>query len=185
MKKLLLSIFLPLLYLIGLTAHASDVVVVVADMLSAHNDWRSKVGSPALTWSNSLQTEAQNWANKLKAKGCGMKHSTGTSGENLYWASAKKSASSKDAAGNWIWNNSLQTVSDKHVTDSWGDEQQWYDYASNQCSAPAGKSCGHYTQVVWKDTKEVGCANAVCDDFSQVWVCNYAPAGNYVGQKPY
>ena len=183
MKKLLLSIFLPLLYLIGLTAHASDVVV--ADMLSAHNDWRSKVGSPALTWSNSLQTEAQNWANKLKAKGCGMKHSTGSSGENLYWASAKKSASSKDAAGNWIWNNTLQTVSDKHVTDSWGNEQQWYDYASNQCNAPAGKSCGHYTQVVWKDTKEVGCANAVCDDFSQVWVCNYAPAGNYVGQKPY
>jgi len=183
MKKLLLFTLLPLFYTMSFSVQAGDVVS--ADMLSAHNDWRNKVGSPALTWSNSLQTEAQNWANKLKANGCGMKHSTGASGENLYWASAKKSATGKDAEGNWIWKNSLQIVGDKKVSDSWGNEQQWYDYASNKCNAPAGKACGHYTQVVWQDTKQVGCANAVCADFSQVWVCNYAPAGNVVGQKPY
>lgn len=179
MKKL----FLFVLLLNSVSAYAAEPIA--ADMLSAHNHWRSEVGSPALIWSNSLQTEAQNWANQLKSKGCHMKHSTGSSGENLYWASAKKSASSKDATGDWIWNNSLQSVSDKEVTDSWGSEKQWYNYSSNQCTAPAGQACGHYTQVIWKDTKEVGCANAVCEDFSQVWVCNYAPAGNYVGQIPY
>jgi pathogenesis-related protein 1 len=45
--------------------------------------------------------------------------------------------------------------------------------------------CGHYTQVVWKDSKEVGCAAYQCDDKSQVWVCQYKPAGNYVDQKPF
>ena len=179
MKKLLLGTLL----LTSTAIHAAEPIA--ADMLAAHNQWRSEVASPALTWSNSLQTEAQNWANQLKANGCHMKHSTGSSGENLYWASAQKSATGKDAAGHWIWKHSLQAVSDKKVTDSWGSEKQWYDYSNNQCNAPAGQACGHYTQVVWKTTTEVGCANAVCDDFSQVWVCNYAPAGNYVGQKPY
>ena len=178
MKKILLS---AILLLSSLSAQAGDVVS--ANMLSAHNSYRSTVGSPALKWSNNLQAKAKAWADQLKAKGCGMKHSG--PGENLFWASAAKSATGKDAEGNWIWKSTLQPVSDKKVTDSWGSEKQWYDYASNQCNAPSGKACGHYTQVVWKKTTEVGCANAVCDDFSQVWVCNYAPAGNMQGEKPY
>jgi pathogenesis-related protein 1 len=177
MKKILAVTFL----VTSFSTQAGDVVS--SNMLSAHNTWRSEVGSPALKWSADLQAKAQTWADQLKGKGCGMKHSG--PGENLYWASAQKSASGKDADGNWIWKNSLQAVSDKKVVDSWGSEKQWYDYASNSCNAPAGKACGHYTQVVWKETTEVGCANAVCDDFSQVWVCNYAPAGNMQGQKPY
>ncbi len=154
-----------------------------ADMVAAHNEWRAKVGTAPLKWSNDLQAKSQAWANELKKNGCGMKHSG--PGENLYWASPRKSANSKDANGQWIWQNSLQAVSDQQVVDSWGSEVQWYDYASNSCNAPAGKACGHYTQVIWNTTTEVGCANAVCDDFSQVWVCQYAPAGNYVGKKPY
>jgi pathogenesis-related protein 1 len=39
--------------------------------------------------------------------------------------------------------------------------------------------------VVWRDTKEVGCAMAICANKSQLWVCNYYPAGNMVGKKPY
>lgn len=64
-------------------------------------------------------------------------------------------------------------------------EVQWYDYASNSCNAPAGKSCGHYTQVVWAKSTEVGCGVAICDGKGQIWVCNYKPAGNFSGQKPY
>ncbi len=71
------------------------------------------------------------------------------------------------------------------AVDSWASEVPWYDYASNSCNAPAGKSCGHYTQVVWAKSTEVGCGVAICDDKGQVWVCNYKPAGNYSGQKPY
>jgi len=39
---------------------------------------------------------------------------------------------------------------------------------------------GHYTQMVWKNTKEVGCGFA-----GSSLVCRYSPPGNYFGQKPY
>jgi len=152
--------------------------------LAAHNKWRSEVGVAGLRWSEVLQQQADKWAAELEAtNACRMKHSG--SGENLYWAGPLKAANAVDSEGNWIWQNSLQAISEANMVDSWGSEKQWYDYATNSCNAPVGESCGHYTQVVWRDTQEVGCAKAVCDDFSQVWVCNYKPAGNVTGEKPY
>ena len=73
----------------------------------------------------------------------------------------------------------------------WVSESTDYDLASNTCKP--GKICGHYTQVVWRDTRQVGCASVVCNSNSpfqghpqwRIWVCDYAPPGNYVGQKPY
>jgi len=174
-------IFTSALLLSSLSLQAANTVP--ADMLAAHNGYRAAVGSPALGWSDSLQTRAQNWANHLKAQGCGLSHSG--VGENLFKAGAERRATSKDSSGNWIWEDSIQAIDDKKVTDSWGSEKQWFDYSNNKCNAPAGKACGHYTQVVWKSTTEVGCGNAVCNDLSQVWVCNYSPAGNVMGQKPY
>jgi pathogenesis-related protein 1 len=52
---------------------------------------------------------------------------------------------------------------------------------------------GHYTQMVWKNTKEVGCATATVSGKSSsglsgvvvYLVCRYSPPGNIVGQKPY
>ncbi|MDQ7089995.1 MAG: CAP domain-containing protein [Methylococcales bacterium] len=178
------KLFLIPALLISMTATANDLVT--QDMLDAHNTWRKKVGTPALAWSAHLQTQAQAWANELKNKGCAMKHSDSKStGENIFWASSKKTANSKDANGEWIWNNTVQTISPLNVIDIWGSEQQWYTLETNECNAPSGDACGHYTQVVWKKTTEVGCAKAICDDSSQVWVCNYSPAGNFIGEKPY
>ncbi len=72
---------------------------------------------------------------------------------------------------------------DKPVND-WASEKAYYDYANNSCES--GKACGHYTQVVWNTSTKVGCAYAICEDsHDQVWVCQYQPAGNVVGRKPY
>ncbi|MBV9296765.1 MAG: hypothetical protein JO145_14435, partial [Acidobacteriaceae bacterium] len=59
-------------------------------------------------------------------------------------------------------------------------EAKDYQYAANSCFAV----CGHYTQVVWRDTREVGCG-MVHDARREVWVCDYAPYGNIVGERPY
>jgi hypothetical protein len=77
----------------------------------------------------------------------------------------------------------------------WADERQWYDYASNTCNAPAGRDCGHYTQIVWRSSARVGCAVVVCDQGTpfmnppsptwEFWVCQYSPPGNIIGQRPY
>ena len=48
--------------------------------------------------------------------------------------------------------------------------------------------CGHYTQIVWRKSLELGCGVATCQngqDTEDIWICNYSPAGNIVGQAPY
>lgn len=41
---------------------------------------------------------------------------------------------------------------------------------------------GHYTQIVWATTREVGCATARGARFD-VLVCRYWPAGNLMGAR--
>ncbi len=152
-------------------------------MIAAHNRWRSQAGVAGLTWSPRLEKKAIAWANELKQhNGCRMRHSG--PGENLYWASPLEIRTSTDGR-NWQVSRQAQEVDADHVVNSWGSEKQWYSYAGNSCRAPAGKSCGHYTQLVWRGTSEVGCGKAVCPGYSQVWVCEYSPPGNIIGDRPY
>lgn len=70
------------------------------------------------------------------------------------------------------------------VVKAWGDEEQYYNEASNQCTGPRGKTCRHYTQLVWSRTTAVGCARARCES-AEIWVCNYSPRGNIMQVRPY
>ena len=149
-----------------------------AAIVATHNKWRAKVGMGKLAYSQELEASAQSWADHLqKTNQCRMQHSKpdGQYGENLYWASAIEWSDGR---------RELQHVPPEKVVESWGKEKADYNYKNNSCKT--GKVCGHYTQVVWKSTKQVGCAYAVCaDSKEQVWVCQYQPAGNVIGQKPY
>jgi pathogenesis-related protein 1 len=146
------------------------------ELVTAHNKWRNNVNVPPLIWSSSLADTAQVYADKLKTtQVCKMVHShTNGLGENLFWASALTYSNRSSA---------VQSVSPTEAVDEWGSEKADYNYTANACTK--GKMCGHYTQVVWKDTTQVGCGKAICTDNSQIWVCNYTPAGNFIGQKPY
>jgi hypothetical protein len=72
----------------------------------------------------------------------------------------------------------------------WAREGEHYDGRAHRCRR---EPCGHYTQIVWRGTTRLGCAVRVCTTGSPftgapTWtlvVCNYAPAGNVVGQRPY
>lgn len=132
-------------------------------LVARHNFWRADVGVGEITYSDELAEVANSWAKQLKEQGCEFKHSKNAYGENLF----------KGTVGYF-------TAAD--AVDSWGSEKQDYDYGKNKCAV--GKMCGHYTQIVWKNTTEVGCAKVICDG-SVIWICNYNPAGNYVGQQPY
>ncbi len=56
--------------------------------------------------------------------------------------------------------------------------------AHNKVRVELAAQCGHYTQIVWRGTTTLGCAVAR-SSFREVWVCEYSPAGNIVGQRPY
>ncbi|OGS96466.1 MAG: SCP-like extracellular [Gallionellales bacterium RIFCSPLOWO2_02_FULL_57_47] len=160
------------------TSYAGAGVVDSETIVATHNKWRAQVGVGKLSYSPELEVSAQAWADNLKQTNrCKMRHSTpeGRYGENLYWASALAWSDGR---------RELQKVSSEKPVDSWGSEKLDYSYKKNSCKP--GKMCGHYTQMVWRTSTQVGCAMAVCEDSQeQVWVCQYQPAGNWVGSKPY
>ncbi|WP_420316593.1 CAP domain-containing protein [Ekhidna sp.] len=134
-------------------------------ILERHNYWRADVGvTTKLEWSEDMANLAADWARKLKNKDCGWEHRPDNDfGENLF----KGTTGAFDAA---------------YVVDAWASEKADYNYNRNKCKP--GKMCGHYTQIVWKTTQKVGCAKITCDGMD-IWVCNYDPPGNWVGEKPY
>lgn len=145
-------------------------------MLDAHNKARQQVGVPALVWSDDLSARAKAWAARLAKDGCRRQHSGGKLGENIYYA------------GPMVWTDGrteYHAVPPDRPAAMWIAERDWWDASSGQCTAPAEETCGHYTQIVWKDTEQMGCGMAICPDKAQIWVCNYFPAGNVAGQKPY
>lgn len=147
-----------------------------AAMVAAHNRWRSEVGVPGLKWSDELADVAQGWADRLAGENCAMYHSGNGYGENIYQASAL------------MWpdgRREFRAVLPSRPVDAWGEEKRWYNAGTGDCSATGKDTCGHYTQVVWKGTAEVGCGMAVCGNKGQIWVCNYSPAGNIGGKKPF
>ena len=146
-------------------------------LITAHNKWRTKVGVSGLKWSDTLARSSQSWADTLKGR-CAVQHSSSRDyGENIYYAGPLSKISSSGGT-----ETSPQQISSEKVVDTWGEEKKWYDHRYNSCH---GGECGHYTQVVWKNTAEVGCGMAYCNDDAQIWVCQYKEAGNLRGQKPY
>ncbi|WNG40952.1 serine protease [Archangium violaceum] len=150
---------------------------LATEIVAAHNQARAKVkptpkqALPPLTWSADAAKVAQAYAAQCKFE---HNKNRGKYGENLAAAAPPGSKTNAEMVQDWV------------------SEGADYSYATNKC-AP-GKVCGHYTQVVWRNTTQVGCATVTCTKNSpfgaqfpkwQLWVCNYAPPGNYVGQKPY
>ncbi len=119
-----------------------------------------------MAWSETAAALAADWAAR-----CEFKHrDPNTLGENLSAGTGERSITS--------------------VVNDWASEERDYTYSTNACAA--GKQCGHYTQIIWRSSVGVGCAIARCTTGSPfgsgAWsfiVCNYEPAGNFIGQKPY
>jgi pathogenesis-related protein 1 len=162
----------------------------LAGITAAHNSVRANVQTqlplPPLTWSVTLARYAQEWSNNL-ASTCNPQNRNSADlqakdyGENL--------AMFAGIAGS---PSTAQTV-----VDGWAKEAGCWTYgkffANDKCDKVCyedinSDSCNHYTQIVWRNTKELGCGLSTCNQNGMnidIWVCNYSPAGNYVGEYPY
>lgn len=136
------------------------------DFVKAHNEARAQVSVPPLEWDNALAAYAQNYAKNRSLHDCQLRHSGGPHGENL--AEGYGSFSGIEAVKLWV------------------NEKGEYDHKSNSCTGKHRMSCFHYTQVVWRNSRHVGCAREKCNS-NGAWfiICSYDPPGNVQGQSPY
>ncbi|XP_044025940.1 cysteine-rich venom protein TEL1-like isoform X2 [Siniperca chuatsi] len=133
-----------------------------SEIVNKHNALRRDVQPTAsnmlkMSWNNEAAASAQRWANT-----CSMKHSpdnsrkisTGDCGENLYKSSYKNT---------WC-----------KVIQSWYDEVKDWRYG---VGAINGGVIGHYTQVVWYRSNQIGCAMAYCpnSEYEYFYICHYCP----------
>ncbi len=146
-------------------------------ILNQHNKFRSKEKRASnmmkLVWSKDLARKAQNWADN-----CVMGHNPDHSSADWDWVGENMAFAT--------YTNPLEMLS------MWEGEKAIFDYNSNRCSPDPRnvllRSCGHYTQMIWGDTKEVGCGfttNCRNSNMPSRLVCNYGEGGNWRGEKPY
>jgi Cysteine-rich secretory protein family len=152
-------------------------------ILKLHNSERAAVNVAPLTWNENLAAGAQTWATHLA-----------TTGQFIHDPvnAVPKGPHGENIAG------FFSDVSEPNGGQSkWADEKSSYD--GGPCGDPpvyrpssCGKASGHYTQMVWQNTKAIGCGTAPPNGqpapgghaFS-ILVCRYDPPGNYAGQMPY
>ena len=136
--------------------------------LDTHNDARADFGVAPLDWSPELAREARRWAQQL-AREARIRHSTreerGDTGENL-WMGTAGMFRPEQMIGHFV------------------DERRHFRPGEFPQVSRTGtwSDVGHYTQIVWADTREVGCASARGARFD-VLVCRYWPAGNVIGER--
>ncbi len=171
MKINKLTLFLLLNIFFDISAFGQSRVILAASeinlILNAHNKERELVNSPRIIWDNQLAEYAYKWAENLAQNDNEIWHRTQTEkhyGENI------SSFFGYDFTAN------------KGV-DMWNEEKAHYTYSP--IDHISFKYTGHYTQVVWANTRRVGCGCAKSVSGSYFFVCNYDPPGNYVGEYPY
>jgi pathogenesis-related protein 1 len=162
---------------------------------AAHNAVRASVQTepplPPLVWSQTIADYAQQWATSLATSMCAQPQhrsaaelSAKNYGENL-------ATFESGGLRSGVASTAQQAVS------AWAAESTCWTYGTirgtEKCDTACytnlhSDGCGHYTQVVWRASTQLGCGVASCKNGSlteDIWICNYAPAGNFVGRAPY
>jgi hypothetical protein len=139
-------------------------------VLDAQNLEREQVGVPAMRWNGDLAQDAQRWADYLARTGK-FEHApdnpAAVEGENL-WAGTKG------------------YFSPEAMVSAWVREKRYFKPGTFPDNSTTGdvEDVGHFTQLAWRDTRQVGCAKARSAR-EDILVCRYAQAGNWIGEQPF
>ncbi|XP_032905313.1 Golgi-associated plant pathogenesis-related protein 1-like [Amblyraja radiata] len=130
------------------------------ESLDAHNHYRKLHATPPLAYNKNMLADCQTWADVLAPRN-EMEHSETKNGENIWykWSSGEMEFTGKDSA------------------DAWYEEIKDYDYNNPGFASETG----HFTQLLWKDTKEMAIAYSVSGQ-TAIAVAHYTPAGNITNE---
>jgi hypothetical protein len=153
--------------LIGGTATRADFN---QRLLAAHNAERAAIGVPPLQWNPQLAADARIWADELAATGR-FEHSPDEPGQ--------------EPQGENLWAGTPRAFSPEAMVHLWVSEKRDYRPGVFPNISRSGdiEQVGHYTQLIWRASRQVGCATAVGRD-EEFLVCRYSSAGNVYGERP-
>ena len=139
-------------------------------LLEAHNRARAEVGSRPMQWSAELAQDAKVWANHLAATGK-FEHSPDEAGV--------------EPQGENLWAGTPGAYQPESMVGLWVAEKRDYKPGIFPDNSRSGnlENVGHYTQLVWADTTQVGCS-MTRGLKEEVLVCRYSAPGNVMGQRP-
>lgn len=135
-----------------------------------------------LVWSDELAKIAQRWADQ-----CPLYHDQDRRTPDYRHQPGQNIAYSWSSVHRFDWG--LQ-----NKVQSWYDEQADFPAGNVAAFSPAGATgtIGHFTQLVWAETKHIGCGIMYHKDaskpqypFKKTLICNYHPPGNYLGRPVY
>jgi hypothetical protein len=143
-----------------------------------------------LTWSADLARNAQEWVN-------GCHTSKNANGDEFFCHQNKQFGCGTDASYHYGENLSFgwPTRSGKEAVDGWYCEINVYDFNNPAvtggvifgCDNNPDKVTGHFTQVIWRDSTRLGCAQKTCSlggNMGTLWACEYDPPGNFNADQP-
>jgi hypothetical protein len=139
-------------------------------LLDAQNAQRAAMHVPPLAWNVALANDARQWASELAATGR-FEHSPDNPGQ--------------EPQGENLWAGTPRAFSPEAMVALWSAERRDYRpgvFPNNSRSGDV-ENVGHYTQMIWRSTRQVGCATAV-GRHEEVLVCRYSQAGNVYGERP-
>jgi hypothetical protein len=139
-------------------------------ILAAHNLERDDVGVQPMRWNASLAADAQQWADHLAQTGRfehAPENRRAPEGENL-WAGTKG------------------YFSPEAMVNAWVREKRYFKPGTFPDNSTTGRveDVGHFTQLAWRNSREVGCAVAA-GGREDILVCRYSQAGNWIGEQPF
>ncbi len=129
-------------------------------IFNKHNIYRVNYKVPTLKYDEFLTSFSEARAFKI-AENSKLEHEVSPYGENLFCCS-----------------NFEDIVK---CVDSWMSEAIVYKETENNWNQGAG----HFSQVIWEDSKKIGIGMAIMKNGMFVVVCNYDPPGNIIGNRPY
>lgn len=150
-------------------------VAEARQVVELHNAARKEVDVQAVVWSPELAKFAQAWADEVARTGK-FEHRPGE-GE---WARKY---------GENIAIGSGETFTAAEGFDYWLAEKKDYEPGTPIPEDFSEFKAGHYSQIVWRETKRIGLGRAVLQTGElkgmTVIVANYDPPGNVTGEKPF